>query len=52
MNERDVPATTVRQHFAEHLDRVLAGESFLISRGGRVTARLTPALEENDDQDD
>jgi prevent-host-death family protein len=52
MNERDVPAGEFRRHMAEHLDRVRAGETFTITRNGRLTARVTPAaLEENDDDD-
>jgi prevent-host-death family protein len=51
LNDRDVPASEVRQHFAEHLDRVRAGESFTITRNGRITARLTPAPEETTDDD-
>jgi prevent-host-death family protein len=50
MNDsRDVPATEVRQRFAEHLDAVLAGESFLVTRSGRPTAQLVPIEERNSD---
>jgi prevent-host-death family protein len=55
MNDsHDVPvaATEVRLHFAEHLDRARLGEEFVITRNGRVTARLGPIEEEtpSDDQ--
>jgi prevent-host-death family protein len=52
MNEpQDVSAEAFRRHMADHLDRVRAGESFTITRNGRVTARLGPVLEENTDDD-
>jgi prevent-host-death family protein len=54
MNEsRDVPvaASDVRQRFAEHLDRVRAGETFTIYRHGRATAQLGPIEERNSDDE-
>ena len=48
----DVPAEAVRRHLAEHLDGVLAGRSYQITRGGRATARLIPVdAEETSDAD-
>jgi prevent-host-death family protein len=52
MEPRSVPASEVHRHFAEHIDAVLRGETIEISRNGRVTARLTPALEEATRVDD
>jgi prevent-host-death family protein len=52
MEPRSVPASEVHRHFAEHLDAVLRGETFEITRSGRITARLTPATEENTTDDD
>lgn len=47
MNDsRDVPAGEFRRHMAEHLDRVRAGETFVITRNGRVTALVAPAVED------
>jgi prevent-host-death family protein len=46
MSERDVAATTVQRHFTEHLDAVLAGESFTITRHGRIAAVLIPPPEQ------
>jgi prevent-host-death family protein len=37
-----VSAKDLRQQLAEHLDAVLAGESFLVTRSGRPTAQLVP----------
>jgi hypothetical protein len=53
MNERDVPATEVRQHFAAYLDEVRGGASFTITRGSRVAGRLVPpAFDEEETNDD
>jgi prevent-host-death family protein len=53
MTTESVAAKELRQHLAEHLDGVLAGRSYEITRNNRVTARLVPAdLEENTDAED
>jgi prevent-host-death family protein len=53
MNERDIPAGEFRRHMAEHLDRVRAGETFTITRNGRLTAVVSPpAAEEETRVDD
>jgi prevent-host-death family protein len=52
MNEsRDLPASELRAHLAEHLDRVRAGEMFVVCRNGRPTAWLGP-IEERSNSDD
>jgi prevent-host-death family protein len=50
-DEPIVPSGQLRAHLAEHLDRVCAGEEFVITRNGRATAKLTPVLEETTDDD-
>jgi prevent-host-death family protein len=42
MQEIDVSASEVQRHFAEHLDRALSGEGFVITRHGRAVAQLGP----------
>jgi antitoxin (DNA-binding transcriptional repressor) of toxin-antitoxin stability system len=44
-----VSAKELRQQLAEHLDHVLAGETFTIYRHGRATAVLGPIEERNRD---
>jgi prevent-host-death family protein len=39
---KTVPAKELRQHLAEYLDEVRSGESFTVTRSGRVTAQLVP----------
>lgn len=38
----DIPTNALRQHLAEILRRVAAGESFRVTRRGRVLALLLP----------
>ena len=42
MDDVIVPAGELRKHLAEHLDDVLAGATFTITRSGRPTATLAP----------
>jgi prevent-host-death family protein len=48
----DVPSSEVRRHLSEHLDRVLGGESFTVSRHGRPIAELRPVSPEEINTDD
>jgi prevent-host-death family protein len=51
-DEATVPSDRLRAHLAEHLDRVLAGEQFVVTRNGRPSARLVPlTLEETPDDE-
>jgi prevent-host-death family protein len=47
-----VPAKEFRRHLALHLDRVLSGESFTITRSGRPAAFVGPVDAEEDTDDD
>jgi prevent-host-death family protein len=48
-----VPAKEFRLRLAEYLDAARAGEEIVITRGGRLTAKLGPPEKEtSDDRDD
>jgi prevent-host-death family protein len=40
-----VDTAELRRHLSSYLQRVAAGESFLIARRGKVVARLTPDID-------
>jgi prevent-host-death family protein len=51
MNYPTVPARELRRQLAEYLDGALAGETVVVTRGGRPTATLAPVPREDTDDD-